>query len=128
LFFEPDDFDRLRKLAAEKRSITIVGNGFIGSELACSLAHYSRENNGGKVYQVFQENANMSKVLPNYLSRWTTAKMEAQGVCVIPNASIRSAVRDETSSFIIHSSWISSWMQTMGSDPTKNFSILSIWY
>lgn len=32
----PDDFDRLRKLAAEKRSITIVGNGFIGSELACS--------------------------------------------------------------------------------------------
>jgi len=92
----PDDFDRLRKLAAEKRSITIVGNGFIGSELACSLAHYSRENNGGKVYQVFQENANMSKVLPNYLSRWTTAKMEAQGVCVIPNASIRSAVRDET--------------------------------
>ncbi|XP_017047481.1 putative apoptosis-inducing factor 1, mitochondrial isoform X2 [Drosophila ficusphila] len=92
----PDDFDRLRKLAAEKRSITIVGNGFIGSELACSLAHYSRENNGGKVYQVFQENANMSKVLPNYLSRWTMAKMEAQGVCVIPNASIRSAVRDET--------------------------------
>ncbi|XP_016971476.2 putative apoptosis-inducing factor 1, mitochondrial isoform X1 [Drosophila rhopaloa] len=92
----PDDFDRLRRLAAEKRSITIVGNGFIGSELACSLAHYSRENNGGKVYQVFQENANMSKVLPNYLSRWTTAKMEAQGVCVIPNASIRSAVRDET--------------------------------
>ncbi|XP_052852904.1 putative apoptosis-inducing factor 1, mitochondrial isoform X1 [Drosophila gunungcola] len=91
----PDDFDRLRRLAAEKRSITIVGNGFIGSELACSLAHYSRENNGGKVYQVFQENANMSKVLPNYLSRWTTAKMEAQGVCVIPNASIRSAVRDE---------------------------------
>ncbi|KAH8380892.1 hypothetical protein KR200_003242 [Drosophila serrata] len=92
----PDDFDRLRKLASEKRSITIVGNGFIGSELACSLAHYSRENGGGKVYQVFEENGNMSRILPNYLSRWTMAKMEAQGVCIIPNASIRNATRDES--------------------------------
>ncbi|EDV31334.1 uncharacterized protein Dana_GF14603, isoform A [Drosophila ananassae] len=90
----PDDFDRLRRLAAEKRSITIVGNGFIGSELACSLAHYAKENNGGKVYQVFQEDGNMSRVLPKYLSRWTMAKMEAQGVCVIPNASVKSATRD----------------------------------
>ncbi|KAH8281690.1 hypothetical protein KR054_002319 [Drosophila jambulina] len=92
----PDDFDRLRKLAADKRSITIVGNGFIGSELACSLAHYSKENDGGKVYQVFEENGNMSRILPNYLSRWTMAKMEAQGVCIIPNASIRNVTRDET--------------------------------
>ncbi|XP_015036059.2 putative apoptosis-inducing factor 1, mitochondrial isoform X1 [Drosophila pseudoobscura] len=93
----PDDFDRLRRYAAEKRSITIVGNGFIGSELACSLAHYSKENDGGKIYQVFQESGNMSKVLPNYLSRWTMAKMKNQGVCVIPNASIKSATRDEES-------------------------------
>ncbi|XP_017152492.1 putative apoptosis-inducing factor 1, mitochondrial isoform X2 [Drosophila miranda] len=93
----PDDFDRLRRYAAEKRSITIVGNGFIGSELACSLAHYSKENGGGKIYQVFQESGNMSKVLPNYLSRWTMAKMKNQGVCVIPNASIKSATRDEES-------------------------------
>ncbi|KAH8317760.1 hypothetical protein KR074_009401 [Drosophila pseudoananassae] len=90
----PDDFDRLRRLAAEKRSITIVGNGFIGSELACSLAHYAKENNGGKVYQVFQEEGNMSRVLPKYLSRWTMSKMEAQGVCVIPNASVKAATRD----------------------------------
>ncbi|KAH8255820.1 hypothetical protein KR038_011232 [Drosophila bunnanda] len=90
----PDDFDRLRKLASEKRSITIVGNGFIGSELACSLAHYSKENGGGKVYQVFQEDSNMSRVLPDYLSRYTKTKMETQGVCVIPNASIKKATRD----------------------------------
>ncbi|XP_030383443.1 putative apoptosis-inducing factor 1, mitochondrial isoform X2 [Scaptodrosophila lebanonensis] len=92
----PDDFDRLRRYALEKRSITIVGNGFIGSELACSLAHYSKENGGGKIYQVFQEKANMSKVLPNYLSRWTMQKMESLGVCVIPDATIRAASRDES--------------------------------
>ncbi|XP_051858806.1 putative apoptosis-inducing factor 1, mitochondrial isoform X2 [Drosophila nasuta] len=92
----PEDFDRLRRYAREKRSITIVGNGFVGSELACSLAHYSKENGGGRVYQVFQEKGNMSKVLPNYLSNWTTRKMEAQGVCVIPDASIKSANRDDT--------------------------------
>ncbi|XP_034126214.1 putative apoptosis-inducing factor 1, mitochondrial isoform X1 [Drosophila guanche] len=93
----PDDFDRLRRYATEKRTIAIVGNGFIGSELACSLAHYSKENGGGKVYQIFQEGGNMSKVLPNYLSRWTMSKMKNQGVCVIPNASIKSATRDEES-------------------------------
>ncbi|KAH8255815.1 hypothetical protein KR038_011231 [Drosophila bunnanda] len=92
----PDDFDRLRKLVVEKRSVTIVGNGFIGSELACSLAHYSREHGGGKVYQVFEESGNMSRILPTYLSNWTMAKMEAQGVCIVPNASIRNATRDET--------------------------------
>lgn len=92
----PEDFDRLRRYARERRSITIVGNGFVGSELACSLAHYSKENKGGKVYQVFQESGNMSKVLPNYLSRWTTQKMEAQGVCVIPEASIKSASRNDS--------------------------------
>ncbi|KAH8377044.1 hypothetical protein KR093_002943 [Drosophila rubida] len=92
----PEDFDRLRRYAREKRSITIVGNGFVGSELACSLAHYSKEHGGGRVYQVFQEKGNMSKVLPNYLSTWTTRKMEAQGVCVIPDASIKSANRDDS--------------------------------
>ncbi|XP_023170825.1 putative apoptosis-inducing factor 1, mitochondrial isoform X2 [Drosophila hydei] len=92
----PDDFDRLRRYALQKRSITIVGNGFVGSELACSLAHYSKQNKGGKVYQVFQENGNMSKVLPNYLSEWTTQKMRDQGVCVITEASIRTATRDES--------------------------------
>ncbi|XP_017853953.1 putative apoptosis-inducing factor 1, mitochondrial isoform X2 [Drosophila busckii] len=92
----PEDFDRLRRYAMQKRSITIVGNGFIGSELACSLAHYSKENEGGKVYQVFQEKGNMSKVLPHYLSDWTTRRMEKQGVCVIPDASIKSALRDES--------------------------------
>ncbi|XP_068151377.1 putative apoptosis-inducing factor 1, mitochondrial isoform X1 [Drosophila tropicalis] len=92
----PEDFDRLRRYAKEKRSITIVGNGFIGSELACSLAHFSKQNGGGKVYQVFQEKGNMSKVLPNYLSAWTMKKMEELGVCVIPDASIRSAARDES--------------------------------
>ncbi|XP_030556084.1 putative apoptosis-inducing factor 1, mitochondrial isoform X1 [Drosophila novamexicana] len=92
----PDDFDRLRRYALQKRSITIVGNGFVGSELACSLAHYSKQHGGGKVYQVFQEKGNMSKVLPNYLSDWTTRKMEAQGVCVIPDASIKTATRDES--------------------------------
>ncbi|KAH8409421.1 hypothetical protein KR222_003789 [Zaprionus bogoriensis] len=92
----PEDFDRLRRYARERRSITIVGNGFIGSELACSLAHYSKANGGGKVYQVYQEKGNMSKVLPDYLSSWTTRKMEAQGVCVVPEASIKSATRDDS--------------------------------
>lgn len=36
-----------------------------------------------KVYQLFRENGNMGKVLPEYLSLWTTEKVKNEGVQVI---------------------------------------------
>ncbi|XP_017492074.1 PREDICTED: putative apoptosis-inducing factor 1, mitochondrial isoform X1 [Rhagoletis zephyria] len=95
MYRTPDDFDRLKRYADEKKSITIVGNGFTGSELACSLANYAKDKKV-KIYQIFGEAGNMSKVLPDYLSKWTTAKVESMGVCVMPDTIVKEAQRDET--------------------------------
>lgn len=37
-----------------------------------------------KVFQVFKEPGNMGRVLPEYLSKWTTNKVIEEGVTVIP--------------------------------------------
>lgn len=92
----PDDFERLKRYVDGKKNIAIIGNGFIGSELACSLANYTKSDSGGRIFQVFPEEGNMSKVLPDYLSKWTMKKVESQGVCVLPNANVKEVKRDDT--------------------------------
>jgi programmed cell death 8 (apoptosis-inducing factor) len=46
----------------------------LGSELACALAH-SAKKHGGNVLQIFPENGNLQKILPEYLRKWTTKKI-----------------------------------------------------
>ena len=77
--------------------MAIVGGGFLGSELACSLAHRATERqkkgiNSGKIIQLMPEKGtepfrstnifplsrplgNIAKVLPEYLSRWATERV-----------------------------------------------------
>ena len=55
------------------RSVTVFGGGFLGSELACALGFRGKQNKL-EVIQAFQEDGNMGKVLPDYLSQWTTDK------------------------------------------------------
>lgn len=59
----------------EGKTIAIVGGGFLGSELACALGKLSKKY-GGKVIQIFPEQGNLGKVLPEYLSKWTTDKVK----------------------------------------------------
>ncbi|CRL02497.1 CLUMA_CG015196, isoform A [Clunio marinus] len=84
------DFENVKAKVEKSKKIAIVGNGFLGSELACALAHYGKEHNGLKVYQVYRESGNMAKVLPEYLSKWTTEKIKEIGVDVQPNSQISS--------------------------------------
>ena len=64
----------MNQLVKEGKSVAIVGGGFLGSELACALGHASKKN-GGKVFQIFPESGNLHRVLPEYLSEWTTKKI-----------------------------------------------------
>lgn len=81
------DFETLKKRVENSKEIAIVGNGFLGSELACALAHYGQDGKL-KVYQLFHEKGNMAKVLPDYLSQWTTERIKEVGVDVQPNSQV----------------------------------------
>lgn len=81
------DFEALKNKIEKSKSVAVVGNGFLGSELACALSHYGKDGRL-KVYQLFHENGNMAKVLPSYLSKWTTDRIREVGVDVQPNSQI----------------------------------------
>uniref|UniRef100_A0A3B3ZSB2 Apoptosis-inducing factor 1, mitochondrial n=1 Tax=Periophthalmus magnuspinnatus TaxID=409849 RepID=A0A3B3ZSB2_9GOBI len=81
LFRKIEDFKSLDNVSRNVKSITIIGGGFLGSELACALGRRSSET-GLEVIQMFPEKGNMGKVLPEYLSNWTTEKVK-KGYCVI---------------------------------------------
>ncbi len=75
------DFNNLEELSRKAKSITIVGGGFLGSELACALAGRSKRSKSNLIVnQVFPETGNMGKVLPQYLCEWTTNKVRSEGI------------------------------------------------
>lgn len=94
LFRSAEDFIKLNKLTDEVKSVTIVGGGFMGSELACALAHKAKSN-GMEVNQVFSHAGNMGQVLPEYLTKWTTEKVKAEGVNVIAESKVDGAAVED---------------------------------
>ncbi|KAM9326544.1 apoptosis-inducing factor 1, mitochondrial [Gastrophryne carolinensis] len=89
LFRKVSDFRSLESLSSSVGSITIIGGGFLGSELACALGRKGQQTNL-EVIQMFPESGNMGKVLPEYLSHWTTEKVKREGVNVITDAVVKS--------------------------------------
>uniref|UniRef100_A0AAX7VXK8 Apoptosis-inducing factor 1, mitochondrial n=1 Tax=Astatotilapia calliptera TaxID=8154 RepID=A0AAX7VXK8_ASTCA len=89
LFRKIEDFRSLDKVSRNVKSITIIGGGFLGSELACALGRRSTESDL-EVIQMFPEKGNMGKVLPEYLSNWTTEKVKKEGVKIISEALVKS--------------------------------------
>uniref|UniRef100_A0A8C2CZ19 Apoptosis-inducing factor 1, mitochondrial n=1 Tax=Cyprinus carpio TaxID=7962 RepID=A0A8C2CZ19_CYPCA len=87
LFRKIEDFRSLEKISGEVKSIIIIGGGFLGSELACALGP---TDVGLEVIQMFPEKGNMGKVLPEYLSNWTTEKVRKEGVSVITDAVVKN--------------------------------------
>ena len=88
LFRNVTHFRKLDKIARNIENLTIIGGGFLGSELACALAYRGKKNGILNVTQVFPEEGNMAKVIPKYLSDWTTQKVATEGVKVIANRTV----------------------------------------
>lgn len=84
------DYVELNDVIKETESVAIIGGGFLGSELACALARRAKiENPKLKVYQIYKEPGNMHKILPEYLSLWTTGKVANEGVEIISNSEVQ---------------------------------------
>ncbi|KAF2905644.1 hypothetical protein ILUMI_00534 [Ignelater luminosus] len=93
------DFEELYEISEEAKAIAIVGGGFLGSELACALARKGKKNL--RVYQMFREGGNMGKILPEYLSFWTTEKVRAEGVEVLPYTEVTGVRLKEKDDMLI---------------------------
>lgn len=75
------------------KNIVVVGGGFLGSELAVSLARFGSEF-GNKITQIFPEDGHMGLVFPKYLSQWTTEKVTGLGVNVKSGRSVVSITKN----------------------------------
>lgn len=94
LFRNIRDFQKLERTSKKIKSIVIVGGGFLGSELAIGLVKHGASV-GLNVIQLFPESGNMGKVLPEYLSKWTTKKLQTEGVTVIPDVTIKAVTKKD---------------------------------
>ena len=73
LFRKVEDFFKLNEITQKIKSISIIGGGFLGSELACALGARGRDPNYDlKVTQIYRENGNMAKV--SYTLSWNCFK------------------------------------------------------
>ncbi|CAD5116115.1 DgyrCDS5041 [Dimorphilus gyrociliatus] len=84
------DFQKLDCVTSKGKSVAVIGGGFLGSELAVALGNKAKKSNA-KIYQIFPEKGNMGKVLPQYLSNWTTEKVRNENVNIIPESTLTKA-------------------------------------
>eukprot|EP00794_Sanderia_malayensis_P010892 gene10892-12048_t len=100
LFRSVADYRKLDKLVGNLDSVTVIGGGFLGSELACALAAKSKKS-GMTVSQVFHEDGNMGKVLPKYLSEWATRKVQSEGVQIHPQVDVMGATVEDAGKVVL---------------------------
>ena len=78
-----DDYRRLRSLAGDGTRVVVIGGGFIGSEIAASLA-----TNGCAVTMVFPGHGIGARVFPADLAGFVTGYYRDKGVEVIARTSV----------------------------------------
>lgn len=66
---------------------------FVADEYA--FLFFVVKSRGLEVLLLFPEESNMDRVLPKYLSQWTTQKVKGEGVQVLPNAQVQSAALED---------------------------------
>jgi len=73
--------------------VLVVGGGFLGSELA-----YAMTQTGSEVFQSYPESGNMGKVLPRYLSNWTSQQLEKAKINLRTETKVTSSACNEKNS------------------------------
>jgi len=92
-----DDYHTVRRWAEEGARVGIIGGGFIGSEIAASLA-----DNGAQPVMVFPEASLGVHIYPADLSEYVTSYYRQKGVDVHPGFTVQSIERSGDA-FVLHS-------------------------
>ncbi len=77
------DYRRLRELADHGDRFTVIGAGFIGSEIAAALA-----TNGKKVTMIFPQSTIAERVFPRDLAEHVSFYYQEKGVVLRPGSSV----------------------------------------
>ena len=77
------DYRRLRALSEKGRKFAVIGGGFIGAEIAASLA-----TNGKKVVMIFPGKGIGGRIFPAPLSAFVSSYYERKGVELVPGEKI----------------------------------------
>lgn len=93
VFRNISDFNCLRENLLDAKSIAIIGGGFLGTEVACAAARFGKKNKL-EVIQVCKEDGVLANIIPEYLSTWTSGRMEEEGVELITQAMVMEAIAD----------------------------------
>jgi 3-phenylpropionate/trans-cinnamate dioxygenase ferredoxin reductase subunit len=90
-----EDYKKVRSLAAEKNNFTIIGGGFIGSEIAAALTM-----NGKKVTMIFPENGIGTRIFPAGLSGYITNYYRDKGVELVTGDTV-SGIENKNGGLIL---------------------------
>ncbi|KAJ3270227.1 Apoptosis-inducing factor 1, mitochondrial [Terramyces sp. JEL0728] len=94
-----EDFQKLEKISKKAKTIVVVGGGFLGSELAAALG--TNASKGQKIIQLFPEVGNMGLLLPTYLTKWTSNKLQEIGVSIEPETAVKSFNYNQENSKVV---------------------------
>ncbi len=87
-FRDLDDYLKLRALTEHGQRFTVIGSGFIGSEIAAALAM-----NDKKVSMIFPEDGIGARIFPEGLSRFLNDYYRSRGVKVLVGETVDSIAR-----------------------------------
>jgi NADPH-dependent 2,4-dienoyl-CoA reductase/sulfur reductase-like enzyme len=89
-FRDLNDYLTLRQLAEKRKRFTVIGGGFIGSELAAVLAA-----SGKQVTMLFPEDGIGARLFPQDLSQFLNAYYTQKGVKVLPGRAVIALTRQQ---------------------------------
>ncbi|HWR65022.1 MAG TPA: FAD-dependent oxidoreductase [Bellilinea sp.] len=84
------DYEQLRALANDNRSFTMIGGGYIGSEIAAALRMA-----GNPVSMVFMEDGIIARLVPPAMSAQINEMYTEKGVKVYPGQSVNSILHQD---------------------------------